>query len=179
MKNRILGEYVFNTKNLFFIFSFITLLISVIIKIKLNFHYEDEIIMELTEFLSANSWLMIFVIVNIIIVFVSALGTGIFINIIGNINSGTYKDMKKDIYTLHFCVYTLINLLLTLGSVFTQRALNLIEVNALNIMFFGFLSFVLFLLVRNWLNRNKSLRIVLYIFILNSAFPIWYIINEI
>lgn len=166
------------TKNLFFIYSLLTLLISIVIKIALNLHYEIELVNELTELLSIENWFIIFTIVNFVTVFISALGTRIFINLVGKLNTDVYIDLAKDIYILYFSVYSMINLSSVLISTFTNQALSLVEVNLINFLFFILLSFSLFVLIKDWSTTTKSIRLSLYVFILNAGFPIYYVLKN-
>lgn len=163
--------------------SFFILILSILIKTYLNLYYDSintALILDYFD-ISVLILLITLIIVNIFIIFISAFGTNVFLNVSDYINKqGVLKNTnrKTKIYLLYFIIYSMYNFLVALYSIITQRAMGVFYVNIISLIFFGLLSCLIYYIEDEYTVKKQNLINAILIFILNGIISIIYILKR-
>lgn len=162
--------------------SLITLIFSIVIKLYSNLYFEpDSTSLVINSFGISRIQLLIFLtLINILMIFISAFGTNIFLNLSDYINKKSSLhniNRKVKIYLLYFIGYAIFNFLITLYVAINHIVIPTFYINTISIIFFGILSFIIYLMERAFTSKRRNLINVSLIFLLNGAISIVYILR--
>lgn len=166
----------------FLVFTSFTLIMSIILKIKLNFNYNPSDSKEILEIINMSVALVLFVIVNLFIVFISAFGTYFLLNLISTTRkhkSLKNSNIKTNIYLSYLIIHTAINLLLSVYIVIFEKAVDQTLLAIISLVFYSILSILLYYITKHMLAKKELLVSIILIFFLNGIMPILQIFNNI
>lgn len=166
--------------NVFLLFlSLLALVVSDFVKIKVNFLFQNDKSKVLLEVFDLNVWLFIFLFFTLIIVFISAMSTSVYIKILSNIDKSVLNHIKTNVYLIYILSFVFVNSSLSLYMLLVERELKLVEINVINIFSYGVLSVGIYLLIYKVIPIKRAITISFTIFLLNSIIAFIYIINYI
>ncbi|MFX3660191.1 MAG: hypothetical protein ACE3JN_08945 [Ectobacillus sp.] len=152
--------------------SFVILAITSFVKIYMNLLNDSkngEIVLELFGFPTA---LTIFSLVNLIIIFITACGTSIFLHVV-NLNVKLKSSLiKTKIYLVYFWGYAFINLLQILYTMVTKKIINIFQLNLISLLLFIVVSIYIYKIEYDVKGKKVALGVTSTIFILNSFVPL-------
>lgn len=160
--------------------SIILLVVTSYLKTKFNLNIntqESKIILQNMNYKMAMG---IFIVSNLFIVFISAFGTNLFLNIFVSLDLKTIKDplMKTRIYIYYFLGHSILNFIIYIYSILNNDIASNYFVNMSNLIFYVILSYIFYVETKKILSSKKLIIFLLIIFILNSISAIWFFITN-
>lgn len=166
----------------FIVFSSIILVISTVLKVKLNLHFDPvnrEIILDV---LSMPLALTILSLVNIFVVFISAFGTNLFLNIISNVRGSSNiqnSNLKTNIYLIYIIGHSLLNLTFVLYTVMSENSVQQMYLNLTSLFFYFILSIFIYFVAKKLFKQRELIISVVAVFFLNGFMSIIFILNNV
>lgn len=159
--------------------STIFLVITIFLKTKFNLDIgskESEMILDNINY---NIAIVVFLLTNLFIVFISAFGTSLFLFIFANIDKKNINDpqLKSRIYLYYIIGHSILNICVFIDSIIINDIASNLFVNALNLLFFVILTCLLYIEAKNILSTKLLVTYLVLIFILNSISAIWFFIT--
>jgi len=158
-----------------------TLFLIIIIFFKTKFNLdidskESEIILENINY---NTAIVLFLLTNLFIVFISAFGTSLFLFIFANVDKKNIRDpqIKSHIYLYYIVGHSILNICVLIYSLTINDIANNLFVNVLNLLFFIILTYLLYIETKKILSAKLLFTYLSLIFILNSISAIWFFIT--
>lgn len=180
----------YNNKKNFIVLgsSFLILEIIIFFKVLLNMIYDLSSWEILSPIFNSNMKMavMVFLIINTFLIFISALGTNIILNLVYYKIYGELKpsSRKFKIYLIYFIGYTLINLISVAYTVINKTPLDLLYINILSLTFFVILSILIYYIeLNNYKVQKRHLKVTLLctsilIFFCNGLITLFFVLNE-
>ncbi|WP_077595984.1 hypothetical protein [Oceanobacillus kimchii] len=166
----------------FIVFSTITLVVSTMLKVKLNLDFDPVNREVILKIISLPFAIIALSLVNVFVVFISAFGTNLFLNIVSNVRgSGNIQnsDFKTNIYLIYIIGHSLLNLTLVLYIVMSENPVQQMHLNLTSLLFYFILSIFIYFVADKLFKQKELLISIVTVFFLNGIMPIIFILNNV
>lgn len=159
--------------------SLLFLTITTFSKIYLNLIFDPVNGKVILKILNLPTALIVLTLVNLFVIFITACGSNIFLNLLNNKVKLKNNKTKTHIYLVYFVGYTSVNCISLTYTLISRRVINLFQLNIISLVFFIVLSIFIFQIENNIRGKKTALMATSIIFILNAIVPILSVLQRI